>query len=133
MSFLKLSRRFKALLLLGPILCLLTGCVYLVIGGLGAVGGYVVSPDTVEGVTGHDAVSVFDAAIDVLSIMGTIEERNERGGMIISRVSGAKVTVSIYSLTDKTVRLTVKARKTFVPKISISQEVFVKIINQLNG
>ena len=26
-----------------------SGCVYLVVGGIGALGGYVVSPDTVEG------------------------------------------------------------------------------------
>ena len=40
-------------LLVGSLMVLLTlpltGCVYVVIGSLGALGGYVVSPDTVEG------------------------------------------------------------------------------------
>ncbi len=124
-------KRFKILLL---VFCAmgLTGCVYLVVGGLGAVGGYVVSPDTVEGITGHDAVSVFESAVDMLSIMGTISEKNQAGGMIIAKVYNAKVTVSIFSMGDRTVKLTVKARKAFIPKISIAQDVFVKIVNQLN-
>ena len=110
----------------------LTGCVYLIIGGLGAVGGYVVSPDTVEGITGHDTISVFDEAVDLLSIMGTISERNESAGMVIAKVNHVKVTISISAINDSTTRLTVKARRAFIPKISVAQEIFVKLITQLN-
>ena len=34
-------------------------------GGVGAVGGYIVSPDAVEGITEHTEDEVWDAAIEV--------------------------------------------------------------------
>lgn len=109
-----------------------SGCVYMIIGGIGALGGYVVSPDTVEGITGHDALKVWEASNDIISAMGTISEENQSGGMIIARVSGAKVTITISTINQSTVKLTVKSRKAFIPKISISQEIFVKIVSRLN-
>ena len=123
-------KRFFLIVLLS---CSLTGCVYLVVGGIGALGGYIVSPDTVEAVSENNLDSLWDAAIDVISIMGVIDEQQKEGGVIIARVSGAKVTVKMDEVSKKTVRLTVKARKAFLPKMSVAQEVFVKIMTQLNG
>ena len=124
---------FKKFFLIILLSCSLTGCVYLVVGGIGALGGYIVSPDTVEAVSENNMDSLWDAAIDVISIMGVIDEQQKEGGVIIARVSGAKVTVKIDEVSKNTVRLTVKARKAFLPKMSVAQEVFVKIMTQLNG
>lgn len=110
----------------------LTGCVYMIIGGVGALGGYVVSPDTVEGIlTDKEQDDVWQAAVDVISIMGIISERSEPGGVIVAKIQNAKVQVTIFQMSKSTVRLTVKARKTFFPKIRIAQEVYVKIVNEL--
>jgi hypothetical protein len=110
----------------------LTGCVYLVIGGFGALGGYMISPDTVEGIlTDKEQDEVWDAAIDVVSIMGIITERSEPGGVIVAKIQNANVRVTIFQMSKSTVRLTVKARKNFFPKSRIAQEVYVKIVNGL--
>ena len=107
------------------------GCVYLVVGGIGAVGGYIVSPDTVEGITENDALTVWETAYEIISIMGTIQEEQD-GSIILANVNGAKVTVTLVALNQSTVKVTVKARKAYLPKISVAQNVFVKIMSRLN-
>jgi hypothetical protein len=109
----------------------LSGCIYLAVGGIGAVGGYIVSPDTVEGLTQNDAGAVWDVAIDVLSVMGLVKEDSESSGLIIADVNEAKVTVTVVSLSQSMTKVTVKARRAFFPKISIAQDVFVKIMSSL--
>lgn len=115
-----------------PILFLLSGCVYLVVGGIGALGGYIVSPDTVEGITEHDESSVWEAAVEVLSIMGIITHQQKDAGIIKAKVNRAKVTITIIPLNQSMVKLTVKSRKAFLPRISTSQEIFVKIMTYVN-
>jgi len=110
----------------------LSGCVYMVVGGIGALGGYVISPDTVEGATSNDAESVWDTTVDILSVMGLIEEQYKSTGLIVARVNGAKVTVAIIPLNSTTVKLSVRARKFKLPKITVAQDVFVKIMSTLN-
>ena len=108
-----------------------SGCVYLVVGGIGAVGGYIVSPDTVEGITDNDVALVWDTAIETVSIMGLIDESEEASGMILASIHGAKITITIVSLNVSTTKLTVKARKSFLPRISLAQDVFVKIMSRV--
>jgi len=107
------------------------GCVYLIVGGIGAVGGYIVSPDTVEGLTENDEITVWDTTIEIISIMGLIIEQNEDAGIIAAKISGAKVNITIAALNDSSVKLTVKARKAYLPKISLAQDIFVKIMSSL--
>ncbi len=110
----------------------LTGCVYLVVGSVGALGGYVVSPDTVEGkITGYELGQVREAASSIVSIMGAVKEHADSDGIIIAMIQGAKVTVTTESVETGVVRLAVKARKTFFPKIKLAQDVYVKIVNHL--
>ena len=127
-----IGKRLLVLFLSGAMLCSMSGCVYLVVGGIGALGGYVISPDTVEGMTKSDMDSVFDTAHDVLAIMGTINEEHKEGGILIARVNGVKVTVTLSNPTPEMVKVNVKARKAFFPKISVAQDVFVKIMSQLS-
>ena len=122
-----LSALFSAFILFS-----LNGCIYLVVGGIGAVGGYIVSPDTVEGLTENDEVAVWDGTLEIVSIMGTIKEQNENNGILIARISGAEVTIKIVKLNDSNIKVSVKARKAYLPKISIAQDVFVKIMSYLN-
>jgi hypothetical protein len=125
------KRKFLAAALAVPLACMLSGCIYLVVGGIGAVGGYIVSPDTVEGISETETDQVWDAALEVLGIMGTIEEQNEAGGVILSRVSGAKIPVTLEALNATTTRVNVKARKAYLPRIALAQDVFVKIVGRL--
>ncbi|MDP2653716.1 MAG: hypothetical protein Q8Q08_06755 [Candidatus Omnitrophota bacterium] len=111
----------------------LSGCVYMVIGGVGALGGYYVSPDTVEGIlTDKQQDDIWDASVDVLSIMGIITERSEPGGVIMAKVQGAKVTINITQISQSSVKISVKARRAFFPKIRLAQDIYVKIVDNVN-
>jgi hypothetical protein len=119
---------FFALFLM-PLFC--SGCIYLVVGSVGALGGYIVSPDTVEGVTEEETDVVWDTAVEVVSIMGLIESQNESGGLINARIHNSHVTVMITAAGTSSVKLSVKARKHYLPKISLAQDVFVKIMSRV--
>jgi len=108
-----------------------SGCIYLVVGGIGAVGGYIVSPDTVEGITNNDVALVWETAIETASVMGLIEEEAEASGMILASIHGAKITITITALSASTTKMSVKARKSFLPRISLAQDVFVKIMSRV--
>ena len=108
-----------------------SGCVYLVVGGIGAVGGYIVSPDTVEGITNSDVAYVWETAIETVSVMGLITESEEASGMILASIHGTKLTITVVSLSVSTTKVTVKARKAFLPRISLAQDVFVKIMSRV--
>ncbi len=114
-------------------LTVLSGCVYFIVGTVGAVGGYIVSPDTVEGIAQHDNKTVFKSTLEIISIMGIINDQNEEGGVIVASIDSSKVTVVISPLNDAMVKLSVKARRAFFPRISLAQDVFVKIMNNINS
>ncbi len=108
-----------------------SGCVYLAVGSIGAVGGYVVSPDTVEGTVEKDYEEVWDTSMDVLNIMGRIVNQHEKEGKIEAIVHGARVNVNLAQYPNRRLKVSVKARKSFFPKILIAQDVYIKILNRL--
>lgn len=110
---------------------MLSGCVPLVIAGAGAVGGYSVSRDTVEGVTASSQDEIWDAAQKVLAIMGTLSESDRNKGEMKGQVNGATVTVSLLPINLTTTKLRVKARKNILPRVGVAQDVYTKIMNQL--
>ncbi len=109
------------------------GCIYLVVGGVGALGGYVVSPDTVEGLTETPSDDIWIAAVDILSIMGLIMEQDEEAGLITAKVHGAKVDVKIIQVSPSMVKIVVKARKAYLPRVSLAQDIYAKIMGQVSG
>lgn len=123
---------FKKLLML-PVLASLSGCVYLVVGGIGALGGYVVSPDTVEGIAKTESDVVWETALEVVSIMGVVTESSRDAGIILVTVEKADVRVTVEPLTDRQTMISVKARKFNFPRISTAQNVFVKIMSELTN
>jgi hypothetical protein len=127
-----LNKKIAILILSVLVSFSVSGCVYLVVGTVGALGGYVISSDTIEGVTNNTKEEVWDAAKDIISIMGLIEEEQKSSGVMIAKVNNAKVTITIVPLSSSAVKLSVKARKSFLPKISIAQDVFVKVMSQVN-
>ena len=126
-----MNSRFIKLLLV-PLFLSLSGCVYLVVGGIGAVGGYIISPDTVEGITQNDVETVWDATVEIVSIMGIVLEQNEGASTLIAKINGAKVTISALTLNSTSVKLTIKSRRYGFPNIGTAQDVFVKLMSYLN-
>lgn len=108
-----------------------SGCTALVAVGAGAVGGYAISRDTFEGITGKGQEEIWDAAHTVLSIMGIINEDNRKQGELHATVYGASVTVAVMAVNLTTTKLRVKARKNLFPRSGLAQEIYTKIINQL--
>jgi hypothetical protein len=107
------------------------GCGVVVVAGLGALGGYVISPDTVEGVTGYGEQELYEAAQDILEIMGTISEQSKAAGHIVAEVNGAKVTLDLVPASRNSTKLRVKARRGLFPKMAIAQDVYMKIVRRL--
>jgi len=110
----------------------LNGCIYFILGGVAAVGGYAVSPDTIQGETDKEYSDVWDAALQVANVMGKVDFKSDKIGEISALISGAKVKISITQITHSFVRIKVKARKSFFPSISTAQDVYVKIMRQLD-
>ncbi|MBF0511785.1 MAG: DUF3568 family protein [Candidatus Omnitrophica bacterium] len=128
----KYSSKILYNILLAAFLCVFAnGCVFVVVGAAGAVGGYAVSRDTFEGVTNKSQDELVAASRKVLSIMGTILNANPKEGIFEATVQGAHVTVVITQVNMTTSKLRVKARKLLFPRSGIAQEVYNKIINQL--
>jgi len=115
------------------LLASLSGCVagVLVAVGAGAMGGYAVSRDTFEGVSSKGQDEIWDAASHVLSIMGETKDSDRKSGTITAVVSGAKVTVSVIPVSLTATKLRIKARKSIFPRIAIAQDVYAKIMHQL--
>ncbi len=108
-----------------------SGCVYLAVGALGVVGGYVVSPDTVEGTTVHTTEECWDAAKQIATIMGQIVQESPNGSQLDANINGSKVTIVLSAINVSSTKLSVKARKVFMPKIDVAQDVYAKIINSM--
>ncbi|MEW6009568.1 MAG: hypothetical protein AB1629_08045 [Candidatus Omnitrophota bacterium] len=111
---------------------LLSGCVPLIIGGVGVLGGYAISKDTIAAETEKKAEDIWQASKDVVSIMGIVKNIDEDAKILEANVYGSSVVVRIERLTDVTNRLRVKARKLLMPNIGLAQKIFVKIMQKLD-
>ncbi|MBF0522106.1 MAG: DUF3568 family protein [Candidatus Omnitrophica bacterium] len=132
MKAISVSRSLWAKVLCVPLIFLLSGCVWLAVGAVGAVGGYAASPDTFEGILENEQSAVWDASVEVISIMGVIQEEDHAQGTIQATVSGAKITATVTQSGKNAVKLSIKARKLGLPKVSLAQDIYVKISNHLN-
>jgi hypothetical protein len=127
----KFSVKFFQLLLAAFLCVFSSGCIWLVVGGVGAVGGYAATRDTFEGVSAKGQDEIFTSAHKVLSIMGTISEERPKDGEIVATVYGNHVVVDVIQINLTSSKLRVKARKDLLPSLSVAQEVYTKIMNQL--
>ena len=116
------------------ILCLLiSGCVPLIIGGVGVLGGYAISRDTIAAETSRSVDDIWRSAKDVVPVMGIIKSIDEDTKTIQANIYSSVVTVRVEKITDATNRLRVKARKFMMPNIGLAQKIFVKIMQRLEG
>lgn len=101
--------------------------------GAGAVGGYAVSRDTFEGIVPKGQDEIWEAAARVTSIMGMTEDNDRKRGALTARINGANVTVTVVPVNLTNTKLRIKARKGIFPRIGVAQEVYAKIVNQLDS
>ena len=119
-------------ILFAAFLCVFSsGCVFLIVGTAGAVSRYAVSRDTFEGVSAKSQEELLASAHKVLSIMGVITEERPKDGEIVGVVNNAHVTVDVMQVNLTTSKLRVKARQLIFPRVGTAQEIYTKIMNQL--
>jgi len=107
----------------------LTGCAPLIIGGaVGALGGYAVSRDTIQGETDKPYSVLWNSAITVARIRGTIKEEDATKGYIRLEAEASRVYIKLIRITQATTRLRVSARKYHLPNLALAQDIFVKIM-----
>lgn len=124
--------RKTTLALMGVLaLAQLSGCIFLIAAGAGAVGGYAITRDTIQGDYDADQRDAYRAAVEVCGMMGTVLAKSPSLGSVEATVNNASVTVSITQLTKEAIRVKVKARRGIFPSLSNAERVFVKIVNQL--
>ena len=120
-----------ALFLIPCIFVSILGCAPLIIGGVvGALGGYAVSKDTIQGETDKSYDSLWEGALTVTKIRGQIKYEDKTKGYIELEAESSKVYVRLIRLTAATTRLRVKARKYHFPNMSLAQDIFMKIMEQ---
>ena len=108
----------------------LCGCIFLVGGAVGALGGYAISNDTIQGEIDKTFESLWKNSVDVLDILGAVTMEDKPRGLIEAKVNGAAVKIMIEQLTPKTSRFRVAARKYLLPKISLAQTIYIKVVQR---
>ena len=119
--------------LLPFMLITLCGCVPLVVGsvvGAAVVGGLAISKDSIQGDTDKSYNNLWNSALTVSKIRGTIKEENNTKGYIELEAEGNYVWIELVKLTKATTRLKISARKLHFPNISLAQDLFVKIMEE---
>ncbi len=115
-----------------PLLLLnILGCAPLIIGAaVGAVGGYAVSKDTIQGETDGNYDLFWNSALMVSRIRGIVKLEDYAKGYIDLDVSNSKVWIRLIRLTEATTRIRVSARKYHMPDLRLAQDIYVKILEQ---
>jgi len=119
----------------GLILLLLihiTGCAPLFLMTVGGVGVYAVSKDTIQGDTDTTYETLWDAAMKVARIRGTILQEDSNRGYIEIDAKPNRIKIQFVRVTAATTKIKVTARKykNMFPNIEIAQDVFIKIIEE---
>lgn len=109
----------------------LSGCVFVVAGAVGAVGGYAITRDTIQGEYDARYTTAWKSATDVCGTLGTVTFKDATKGTVEAVVDQAKVRVEVSQLTPEAIRIKVKARKGLFPRVGIAENVFVKIVQRL--
>ena len=108
----------------------LYGCWFLIGGAVGAAGAYVISKDTVQGATDKPYDSLWNAAVRIGRVRGTITEEDRQRGYIALEADSSRVQIRLVRLTSATTRLRVKARKYHLPNLDLAQDLYVRILEE---
>jgi len=112
------------------ILMNICGCLFIVGGAVGAAGAYAVSKDTIQADTDKPYDALWNAALTVSRIRGSIKHEDMNRGFIELETDSTRVWIRIIRFTRATTRLRISARKHHLPNLSLAQEFFTKITEQ---
>lgn len=124
-----MRRRIFAALLFPFILVGISGCVPLIIGGaVGALGGYAVSRDTIQGDTDKSYERLWNATVSISKVRGSLKQEDSIKGLVQFDSEDGRVWIRLIRVTQSTTRLRVSARKHRLPNLTLAQDIFVRIM-----
>jgi hypothetical protein len=125
-------KKWMLLLLLPFMLLNISGCFWFIVGGAaGAAGAVAISKDTMQGDTDKPYESLWNAAVGVSRIRGTIKQEDSISGYIELQADSNLVKIKLIKLTQATTRLRVSARnKLHFPNLGLAQDVYGKIMEE---
>lgn len=123
---------FNCLFSLSMCFCL-AGCAPLIVGAaVGGAGMYAASKDSMQGETDRQYDRIWDASVKVAGIVGKIKKMDASAGTIeLDTLESSQVWIKLTKLTRATTRLRVSARKFKLPNLTLAQDIYLKIITEL--
>lgn len=124
-------KRFLILSSIFSLLCF-SGCALFLIGG-GVAGGIAISRDTMEGHFDKPLDRVWSVAREVVMQEGFIRLEDKPHATIDGEIKKSQINIQIIQVSEKTVRIRVKARKGYklLPDIGLANELYNKIFQKL--
>lgn len=113
-------------------LLLFSGCPIFLLGA-GAAGGYAISKDEIEGNLDKSFDKVYQASRETLRHEGFIRKEDRPRGVLVAEIRKSRVKVEVKQITERTVRLRIKARKGYklIPNLELANELYNKIIQKI--
>ena len=115
------------------VLCLSqNGCALFAVSA-GAAGGYSVSDDTIEGIQESSLNQAWVALHSVIQKEGAITLEDKTRGTIHAVVKGSDVEAFVSRVSDKTVKISVKARKAkgVFPNLDLAESLYDKTAGKI--
>jgi len=106
------------------------GCIFVLGGAAGALGAYGISKDTIQTETDKPYDMLWNSALTVSRIRGTIIQEDSQKGYIELQVESSRVWIRLIRLTQATTRIRISARKYYLPNLDLAQDIFVKIMEE---
>ncbi len=114
------------------IIFFMAGCVPVLIG-VGAVGGYMITKDAVQGSFEVSYDKLWNASIDLLEAKGELILNSKRAGIIKAKIKKDTVTIKIKEITERTQTLRVSARTAGVfANLTLAQNIFSEIVGRIH-
>lgn len=113
-----------------------TGCVpiWMWAAAAGGTGVYAASKDTIQGESDISYESLWDSAMEVSKMRGTIHNQDfDKGSIEMSEGKATKTWIRLEKVTASTSRLKVSSRKYKMPNLELAQQVYTKILDQAKG
>jgi hypothetical protein len=129
-----MKKRAAFLLFMPLIMIIVSGCLPAIIigGAVGAVGGYAVSKDAIQGETDKSYDVLWNSAGTIARIRGKVKVEDAVKGRIELEAESSRVYITLDRLTQSTTRVRVKARKYHLPNMALAQDIFVKIMEGIH-
>jgi hypothetical protein len=110
------------------------GCAPLILGAaVGAVGGYAVSRDTIQGESDKPYEEIWDSVRTVARIRGAIVQMDAKAGYIRMNVDSSRVDINVERMDTQTTRIKLTARRYGFPNLPLAQDLYVKILEGLQS